>query len=454
MPEDVEKTPEDVEETQEEEQEKINPTVSIEDAGPCKKKIKVEVPAEKVAAEIDKTYKDLLKDMEVPGFRKGHVPRSVAERRFGERVSEEVQSGLISRALGEIMEEQKLEPIGEPAIDDIKFDPKEPLTYVATINLQPDVKFDDYKGISLERKVSAVTDEDIEKQIDLLRRRGATHTPVERGAKAGDLASMDFTIECDGKGLRDIKDAQLIIHGESLFGLNVGPLEKLLGGKKNGETAEATAVLPDNFREEEYRGKDAVLKITVKEIKEEQLPEVNDEWAKSLDYDNLDELREETGKNLKKHNEGLADIGLHNQVRDYLVEKADFELPEDLVKTQVEAYFRRKRLDMEEGGMEPAQIEQELQKLRKTEDKTEEDARKMLKGYFMFKHIADKEKVYVTEEEIARQIAGIAARYGRSPQEMAALYEKTGLIGELRVDMREKKTIDFIIKNAEVKEAK
>ncbi len=446
--------PEDVEKTQEEEQEKLNPTTSIEDAGPCKKKINVEIPAEKVVEEIDKAYKELLKEMEVPGFRKGFVPRSVAERRFGTRVSEEVKSGLISRALGEVVEEQKFELLGEPAIDDIKFDPKEPLTYIATVNLQPDVKFDGYKGISLERKVPGVTDEDIGKQIDLIRRRGATHTPVERGAKAGDLASTDFTIECGGKVLRDIKDAQLIIHGESFFGLNVGPLEKLLGGKKTGEVVETMVGLPDNFREEEYRGKDAALKITVKEIKEEQLPEANDEWAKSLDYDNLDELREETGKNIRKHNEGLAEVGLHSQVRDYLVERAGFEVPEDLVETQVEAYFKRKRLDLEEAGLEPAQIEQEIQKLRGTKDETEKNAQKMLKGYFMLRHIADEEKLYVTEEEIARQIAAIAARYGRSPREMTALYEETGLIGELRVDMREKKTIDFIIKNAEIKEAK
>ena len=445
--------PEDTEKTQDEEKEKLNPTARIEDAGPCKKKIHVEIAPDKVLAQVDKTYRELLEEMEVPGFRKGHVPRSIAERRFGTRVSEEVKKELVSRALSEIVEEQKFEIIGNPSIDEIKFEPKEPLTYTAEVNLQPEVKFDDYKGVSLERKAVAVEKKDIEEQMNALRRRGATHAPVDRGAKAGDLVSMDFTFECGGKTIRDIKDAQLIIDGESFFGLKIDSLEKLLGGVKSGQTAETTAVLPDNFREEEYRGKEAKIRISMKEIKEEHLPETTDEWAKTLDYDDLDELREELGKEIKKHKEHLAELELSNQVRDYLVGKADFELPEDLVKNQVETFFKRKRIELERLGQEPGQIEKEMEKLRESESDAEDNARKMLKGFFILRHIADREKLYVTEEEIGRQIAGIAARYGRSQQEMTALYEETGIMSELRVDMREKKTIDFIIKNAEVKEA-
>jgi trigger factor len=352
-----------------------------------------------------------------------------------------------------VIEERKMETIGEPKIDDVVFEEGKPLTYVATIIIQPEVKFEGYKGISLNRKVEAVTDKEIDERIDYLRHRAATHAPVERGIKAGDIVTTDFTLKCGDKTLRDVKDAQFIVDGESFFGLKVGSLEKLFAKKKTGEGLSLTVTLPDRFREEEYRGKEAALGITVKEVKEEQMPEADDEWAKKLDYDDVAELREELKKEAQKHHELLSEVDLRNQVRTFLVEKAEFDLPEELVKDQVEAYFRRKRLEMEDLKMDPAMIEKEIEDLRKTGNKAEENARKMLKGYFILRSIAEREKVFVTEDEIAKQLAVIAAQYGRSTEDMAGLYEETGLISELRTDMREKKTIDFIIKNAEIKEA-
>ncbi len=449
MSEDVDKAQEEQEEEEQEKQEKLNPTVRIEEAGPCKKKLEVTVSAESVSTEIDKTYSELLEEMEVPGFRKGHVPRSVAQKRFGTRVSEEVKNGLIARALSEIIEEQEMDTIGEPSIDDVKFEEGAPLTYSATISLRPDVKFDEYKGVALERKSEETGARDIDERLENMRRQSATHAPVERAAKADDLLTMDFVLECEGKSLRDIKDAQLVLSGVSFFGLDVGPLEKLLGGRKNGDTAETGVTLPDSFKEEEYRGKEAALKITVKEIKEEHLPEINDEWAKSLDFDDMKELREEVGKSIKKHKKFEADADLARQVHEYLTEKADFDLPEDLVKSQIETGYKRKRLEMERQGIDATEVEKILQQVR-GEDKTAEDsARKMLKGYFVLRHIADKEKIFTTEEEIEREIAMIGAQYGKSPQEMTALYEETGVIDEMRLEMRERKTIDFIIKNAD-----
>ncbi len=455
MSDDLDKTQQD-EQDEQEQQDKINPVVKIEDAGPCKKKLEIEVPAETVAAEIEKTYKDLLEEVTVPGFRKGHVPKSVAQKRFGSRVAEEVKSDLLSRALAEVVEDQELDTIGEPVVDDVVFDAdaQNPMTYTATVTTKPVVEIDAYKGLKLKREAVKVETRDIDEHLEMIRKRAATHAPVERGVKANDLVSMDFSLECEGKTLRDTKDAQLIVSGESFFGLKVGELDKILGGKKSNDEVETTLALPDNFREEEYRGKEATLKIKIKDVKEESLPELNDEWAKKLDYDDMEELREETGKVLEKQKQHAAEAKLAEQVREQLIAGTDFDLPEDLVKSQVEAYFHRRRIEMERHGMETAEVEKEMEEIRREDATAEENARKMLKGYFTLRHIADKEKIYVTEDEIMREIGGIAAHYGKSPQEMAALYEETGVINELRLDMREKKTIDFIIEKAEVEEAK
>lgn len=443
--------PDDTPKVEKEAEEKLSPEVTIEDAGPCKKRLNIKVAAERVTGEIDKAYKDLIETIAVPGFRKGHTPRSIAEKRFGKQITEEVRDRLASAAFVEAIDGKNFDTIGQPEFGEIKLEAGAPLAFEATINLKPTIEFEDYKGISLHKKSADVADKDIEERIELVRTNKAPLAPVDRAAQKDDQVTVDLKITSEGKELRSIEDARLFVSGESFLGLKVESVEKILAGKKAGEEFEFEQTLPDNFREEEYRNKAARIWVKVKEIKAQQLPEVNDEWARSLDFDDLDDMRDEIKNRLKREKANEVDVDLREQARNYLLEKANFDLPEGLIEKQAEGMFNRRRLELESQGVPKEEIEKRIEELRQGQ---KDATRKSFKLYFIMRHIADKEKIFVTEEEVDARIAAIAAMRGIPAAEVKTLYEQNEMMDDLRAEMREGKTLKHLIDNAKVAEEK
>jgi len=443
--------PDDTPKVEKEAEEKLSPEVTIEDAGPCKKRLNIKVAAERVTGEIDKAYKDLIETIAVPGFRKGHTPRSIAEKRFGKQITEEVRDRLASAAFVEAIDGKNFDTIGQPEFGEIKLEAGSPLAFEATINLKPTIEFEDYKGISLHKKSADVADKDIEERIELVRTNKAPLAPVDRAAQKDDQVTVDLKITSEGKELRSIEDARLFVSGESFLGLKVESVEKILAGKKAGEEFEFEQTLPDNFREEEYRNKAARIWVKVKEIKAQQLPEVNDEWARSLDFDDLDDMRDEIKNRLKREKANEVDVDLREQARNYLLEKANFDLPEGLIEKQAEGMFNRRRLELESQGVPKEEIEKRIEELRQGQ---KDATRKSFKLYFIMRHIADKEKIFVTEEEVDARIAAIAAMRGIPAAEVKTLYEQNEMMDDLRAEMREGKTLKHLIDNAKVAEEK
>jgi len=443
--------PEDTPEVAKVAEEKLSPEVAIEDAGPCKKRLNIKVAAERVTGEIDKAYKDLIDTIAVPGFRKGHTPRSIAEKRFGKQITEEVRDRLASAAFVEAIEGKNFDTIGQPEFGEIKLEAGSPLAFEATISLRPTIEFDDYKGIPLRKKSADVADKDIDERIELVRVNKAPLAPVDRAALKDDQVTIDLKITSEGKELRSIEDARLFVGGESFLGLKVESVEKVLAGKKNGEEFEFEQTLPDNFREEEYRGKPAKVWVKMKEIKARQLPEVNDEWAKSLDFDGLEDMRDEIKSRLKREKAAEVEADLREQARNYLFEKANFDLPEDLIEKQAESMFNRRRMELESQGVPKEEIEKRVEELRQGQ---KDATRKSFKLFFITRHIAEKEKIFVTEEEVDARIAAIAALRGMPAAEVKTLYEQNEMMDDLRAEMREEKTLKFLIDNAKVTEEK
>jgi trigger factor len=443
--------PDDTPKVEKEAEEKLSPEVTIEDAGPCKKRLNIKVAAERVTGEIDKAYKDLIDTIAVPGFRKGHTPRSIAEKRFGKQITEEVRDRLASAAFVEAIDGKNFDTIGQPEFGEIKLEAGAPLAFEATINLKPTIEFEDYKGISLHKKSADVADKDIDERIELVRTNKAPLAPVDRPARKDDQVTVDLKITSEGKELRSIEDARLFVSGESFLGLKVESVEKILAGKKAGEEFEFEQTLPDNFREEEYRNKAARIWVKVKEIKAQQLPEVNDEWARSLDFDDLDDMRDEIKNRLKREKANEVDVDLREQARNYLLEKANFDLPEGLIEKQAEGMFNRRRLELESQGVPKEEIEKRVEELRQGQ---KDATRKSFKLYFIMRHIADKEKIFVTEEEVDARIAAIAAMRGMPAAEVKTLYEQNEMMDDLRAEMREGKTLKHLIDNAKVAEEK
>jgi trigger factor len=443
--------PEDTPEVAKEAEEKLNPEVAIEEAGPCKKRLKIKVAAERVTSEVDKSYKDLIETIAVPGFRKGHIPRAIAEKRFGKQIGDEVRERLSTMAFTEAIEGKNFDTIGQPEFGEIKLETGQALEFEATVNLKPTIEFDEYKDIPLHKKSADVTDKDIDERIELVRAGKAPLAPVNRAADKNDQVTIDFKITCEGKEVRAIEDARLFVSGESFLGLKVESMEKIFAGKNTGEEFEWDLTLPDNFREEQYRGKPAKVWSKVKEIKAHQLPEVNDEWAKSLDFDGLEDMRDEIKKSLQREKTHEAEDDLRDQARNYLYEKADFDLPEDLIEKQAESMFNRRRLELESQGVPKEEIEKRVDELRQGQ---KDATRKSFKLYFLLRHIADKEKIFVTEEEVDARIGAIAAMRGMPAAEVKTLYEQNEMMDDLRAEMREAKTLKFLVDHAKITEEK
>ncbi|RKY25590.1 MAG: trigger factor [Planctomycetota bacterium] len=442
--------PEDLPDVEEKEEEKLEPEVTIEKEGPCKQRLNITVSADKVTAEIDKAYKELLEAVDVPGFRKGRVPRSLAEKRFGKQINEETGKKISTDAFLEVVKDKEMDTIGQPHFGEVKLEPGRPLTFDVTVYIKPSVELDEYKGMPLGKKATGVTDKEIDEHIENLRRSKAPLGPVERGAEKGDQVILDFAITSDDRELRSIEDARLFVEGDQFFGMQVEDLEKAFSGRKAGDEFEIDVTLPDDFREEEYRGRPAKISIKMKEVKAPQLPEVNDEWAQSLDFDDVEDMRDEFETILKRKKIAEADSDLRRQVRERLLEKADFELPEDLIEQQAESVFTRRRMELESLGVPPEEIDGRIEELRSTQ---QEATRKSFKLFFILQHIAEKEKIFVTEDEVDARIAAMASRRrNTSPEELRTLYEQDNVMNELRVEMREEKTIQFIIDNAEITE--
>lgn len=438
------------------EEKKFSPTSEVKEVGPCKLQLRIEISAARVKEEIDHKYKDLNDSMALPGFRKGHAPRNVLERKFGKALLDDLKFELLSGSFEEVKEEKKLEPVGEPELEPEKIVLEEgkAFVYEMKIEVRPIFEIKNYEGIKVSKPAITVEDKDIEAVLKGFQESKAELIPAEDNvARESDQLTADFTLVVDGKPVDTGENNAVFLTPDiQFFGKELPEFYKSIVGKKVGDAVENPVQLPDNYVDKAHAGKNAVIQTTIKGVKQKKLPPVDTDFAKKhFDMDTVDELKADIRKRIEREKEAGGRAAMGEKIVEELVKANDFPMPEGLIASGTEEALRRVHLDLAMKGTAEDEIAKVVEK-EKTQSR--ENMSKALKAHFILEHLANKEKIFVTEDQVEERVNTLASQYGKWPHEMKAYLEERGLLTQLRRSMREELVKEYLLSKAVIEEEK
>ncbi len=423
-----------------------------ETVAPCKVEISITVPVETITEEMDERYAEIIKTMPFPGFRVGHTPRRLVEKKVGKDVLNDVRENVIGEAFKAALKDHDLDPISDPEGDfeGIEFSPDEPLTYKVTVLVRPTVEIPDFESITVAAVQAEVADKDIDEVIENLRKQNALLEPVADGKMAAnDVAVLDFVATVGEEKLLERDNAEYNHPAEFITGLKVPSLPDGILGKGEGDEFSLTETLPETWPNEEQAGKDMVLDFTVRSVKRYVLPEVNDQFAEELDYDSLEELREEITGQVKRQAEQAARESTDKKIVDALLEAAPIDLPEDVVKEAIQHRVERTRAMLRMRGVNEEELEEKLGEAMTAE---RAEVEREFRSSFLLDAIAKREKIFVTEREVKERVAQMAAGYNRTPEEMQDYLEQREMLSSIRGSMKEEKVVQLLRTKVKIEE--
>ncbi|MBI4835233.1 MAG: trigger factor [Planctomycetes bacterium] len=426
----------------------------IKEVGPCKLSVKVGIPKETIKKKLDEKYKDFIENTVIPGFRKGHAPQGLVERKFGKAIREDTKMEIISESYSTILKEKNLTPAVEPVIDTEKLtlDEKTELSFEFTMEIAPTINLEKakYKGVHAKKVKVEVTDKDIKDALEKLQHSSREYVPTEKDVKMkeGDVVIIDQEMLSEGKTVEKRENVELIYGPEiNVFGKPSKEIMGALSGMKLNDTKEISLAVPADFQKKDLSGKPVTLKITLKDHKMMKLPEVTDSWAKEMGLESLDALKKELEKGIRAEKERLADRKTEEEIIEEIYKSMDFALPETLVERGAEYMQKRQAMLMAYQGMPEHEVKEHIEK-NKTANR--ETVIKDLKIHYIIEHIAKQEKIFVTENDMKERINEIAARNRKWPNEVQAYYEKNDMMGQLRNELREEKVRKFLRESAKL----
>jgi trigger factor len=426
------------------------------DVSPTRKEIKIEIEPQQVRDTYDRISERYAKNANVPGFRRGHAPRSVVRTRFKGEIRSEVLRELVPEAINEAIGKHSLATIGEP---DVQLDNAEalerlgedPISVKVNVEVLPEVKLEKYKGLEAGRRVRTVSDEDVEQMIEGLRDASASLQPVEdRGAESGDTVTVNFYGKfLDHPDEEDIKaeDVDVVLAGE---GVQQEFTDNLLGVKPDEERTFAVEY-PADFSSKGLAGRKVEYKAQVSALRTKELPEVDDEWARSLgdQFDSVATLREKIREDLDKRAAAEADHRVRNDVMRKLLETHRFEVPQTLVEQQTSHRLESVVRDMIGRGIDPRGTELNWEGAR---NELKEQAEADVRATMLLEQIAEEEKITVSDEEVEAEIDALVATSRQPKEQVRAALTKDGGERSIAARLRNRKALDLLVENALVTE--
>jgi trigger factor len=429
-------------------------TIRIEDAGPATKKVWIEIPKEEVAKKIAEQFKELRQEAAIPGFRKGHAPQKLLEKKFSADVKEQVRRALISESYEMAVEKNSLQVIGEPEFDNpeqIQLKDDQPLNYCFSIEVQPEIKLPELKGIKVKKPKIQVTEEHIDQAMKNLREQQGTLIPVEdRGVQDNDYIIAEVHAMVDNNVVHHSPEAQIVVRPGRLAGIQVEDLSKQLEGMKPTEMRTVKLTVPADYPTESLRGKELQIDITVKDIKRLEAAEINKPFLDDLGFKDEKELRDALREQMEERIQTDIRQAMRNQVIEHLLTNVTVDLPTRLSIRQADRVVSRRAVSLMMRGVAREQIEANVSRLKMG---AEQEAVKELKAFFILQQVAKDQDVDVSEAELNGRISMIALQQGKRPEKVKQEMAKDGTtLMNLYVQIREEKAIDNILKTAEVEE--
>lgn len=425
--------------------------IKVESLSKVKRKINFEIPAERVASEIDKVYEQIRKRTAIKGFRKGKVPRAYIEKYYSGAMEQDVVKNLVNDTYFKTLADEKIYPVSYPVIENEELKQGEPFRYTAVVEVFPEVEVKEYAGLEVSREAYRFDEEAINRRIEEMRESLAQLRPVEDGrpAATGDFVTLDFEGFIDGVPFEGGKgeDYQLEL-GSGRF---IPGFEEQICGMKAGEEGEIRVTFPENYGNVDLAGKEATFTIKVKEMKAKELPPLDDDFAKEFgEFETLDQLRAKLVEEYEKHEKERIEAEFKERIVKALIEKNDLEVPEALVNQQLDLMLEnaKKRLAYQRLNLEMMGLDDERYKVQ-----FQPVAESQVKGSLLLDALARQEDIKVAESEIEEKFRLMSGDSEQSLEAVRNYYQQNGKAREnLIAQIREEKAIAFLVERARVTE--
>jgi len=416
---------------------------------PTQVALEFSITGQELAAAEERAFRKLVKDVRLPGFRKGKVPRKIFEQTYGsDTLTSQAVDEVVPEVYAKAIREHDLEPVERPQLEVLEESDGRPTRLKATVEVRPEITLGSYKGVTISRPAIPVTDDDVDRSLAALARERATLVPVARPAQLGDVATLDYEGTIDGEpfeGGRGAGEIAELTEERFVPGFVSGIL-----GMTPGEKKRIDARFPGDYPAQELAGKAAVFDVTLQDLKEYELPPLDDEFAKTVStQETLDELKAELRRRLEAVAAGRTRRTIGNAIMSQLLAAHDFPLPPTMVENELNRMVEDVAAAAASGG---TTFEQHLQQIDKTESELREslraEAESRVKAALLIEAIAKAEKITATPADIAAELEVLARRYG---QPIARIRKALGNnLLSLMDGIVRTKTLDFLVDNASV----
>ena len=427
--------------------------VEIGDKEKNKVEVKVTVEQEKVREEFNNTYRELSQKVKVPGFRIGRIPSNILEMNLGkEYIEHQVAEKLVKSSYTEAVNQSKLDPIDVPKVDLEQINKEKPFIYKMILEVKPDIEIPNLDDISIEKKVPQVTEKEINEDLERIRESRAKLKAVEdRESKMGDFLVIDYESFINDKPVPNgKKEKQMLQLGNQI----PAEFNENLVGLKPGAEKEITVKVPEEIKDKEMAGKEVLYRVHLADIKEKEIPPLDDEFAKSAgDYQNLDELKKHIEKQLTEMAKYHAESEFSEALMEKVAEKCHFEVPDILVEKQLENMMKNLKEDLKNRKMS---LEDYYKMIKADEAKVKKEYRILAENQIKKELIIDKiiqdDKISATEEDVKQKIEEIAGSTNQKSLKVRAMFEKNRTLDNLKEQIKREKAITVLSQKVKITE--
>lgn len=419
--------------------------VAVESIEGCKRRLAVEAPADVVQQEWELAYGRVQRQARLPGFRKGHVPRSLVKVHFSDDVRREVAEHLIPDVYRKALSEAKLDPVNEPDLQEVRLEEGAPLSFVAVVEVKPAITLGEYRGVEVQHAPTPVGADDLASALEHMREQQAQFHVVDRPAATGDLVVVNYTVAIDGHPPSSQTGYEFLVGAG-----NVLPeIDDAVIGLRAGEERQVPLRFAEDHRREDLRGRAGQADVKVVEVKEKALPSLDDDFAKSLgEFETLAALRAELQKQLEARREHDERRALQEKVVDAVIARHEFTVPDALVMRQVAHRIEHARESVRRQGIDPERMPWDYEKLIA---ELRPGAEKAVRRALLLEAIADKEAIAPTDADVDAEVEKLAQASQRPTPAVRRMMEKSGDLEGLRQGLRDRMTLELLVASANVR---
>ena len=425
--------------------------VNVEEISPVKKRISIEIPAERVDSEIDKVYANIQKRAKLQGFRPGKAPMNLIKRSYSDAMREEVMRRFFEQTLYKAIDDHKIEAVDAPVVESDPLEPGSPFKYSALVEVMPQILLGEYEGLAINREKYTPNPDAIEGELKRMQENMAQLVPVADGAAVenGQVAILDYTFTIDGMPEEESseEDAQVEVGANQLL----PEFEAQLVGLTSGESKVITVTIPEGYRSEAAVGKQGTFSVTLKEIKQKELPALDDEFARQFgDYETIDALRAKMAEYREQHEQDRIAGAVKEQLIKALVEKNPLDVPDSMVKRQLDhmlqtlkTRLQNQRMTMENMGLNEEEFREHFR----------DAAAEKVKGGLLLMALVEKENISVSDEDYEKRYETFA---GANPEMLGRVRDyyaaNTQAKNNLASEIKEEKAVELLMQKAVITE--